>query len=47
MNPTATFLLRNIVSLACVIAASLLAKADVEGWGWFLFASLATFSFPD
>lgn len=34
------FLLTNLSSLVCIIAAAYLAMNDIMGWGWFLFVAL-------
>jgi hypothetical protein len=39
-NKELIFVITTLSSLACVIAAMVLAMNDVPGWGWFLFVGL-------
>jgi hypothetical protein len=36
----ALFIVANITSMLCVVAAAKLALDGVEGWGWFLLVAL-------
>lgn len=39
-----TILLVNLFSITCVLAAAALAWVQREGWGWFLFVAVITYS---
>lgn len=36
----ARLLAANLPAVACVIAAAVIAHADKDGWGWFLFVAV-------
>ena len=40
MSVIALFLVGNLVSLSCVIAALVIALRRLPGWGWFLFIAV-------
>jgi hypothetical protein len=40
MNTTLLLLISNVVSIACVIGAVILASKGTEGWGYFLLFAL-------
>jgi len=40
MSVVALFLIGNLVSVSCVIAALLIALRQLPGWGWFLFIAV-------
>lgn len=44
MKPLLIALISNATSIACVVGAIILASKDAEGWGWFLFVALLTFT---
>ena len=47
MNNTFLLLLSNATSIACVIAAAILASKGTEGWGWFLLIALLSGVYPN
>jgi hypothetical protein len=47
MNDPFLILAANLTSIACVIAAAVLASKGTEGWGWFLLIALLSGVYPN
>ena len=46
MKTELLLLLSNATSIACVVAAAVLASKGTEGWGWFLLIALLSGVYP-
>lgn len=40
----APIMLYNLVSTSCAVTAGILAYHELDGWGWFLFVSVCTYT---
>lgn len=47
MKTVLLLLLSNATSIACVVAAAVLASKGTEGWGWFLLIALLSGVYPN